>query len=277
MMKWAPEAESAIKKVPFFVRKRVRARVEKEAADRGKPMVSLADVKATQRRYLNNMESEVRGYQLDTCFGPNGCPRRAVKSDTLLPRIQALLEKEDLLGFLKRTVSGKLRFHHEFRISIADCPNGCSQPQIKDIGILGACVPRVTAETCSRCEACLDACRETAVALTEDEDSGPVIDRERCINCGRCIPVCPTETLAAGQQGYRIQLGGKLGRHPRLAMELPGIFSEDDVLRVISDCIAFYKQRSRRGERFADLLTAEDLDGYIRHGRFPGSDTPSPL
>jgi len=277
MMKWAPEAESAIKKVPFFVRKRVRARVEKAAAERGKPIVSLADVKATQRRYLNNMESEVRGYQLDTCFGPNGCPRRAVTSDTLLPRIQALLEKEDLLGFLKKTVPGTLRFHHEFRISIADCPNGCSQPQIKDIGILGACVPRVTAEACSRCEACVDACRETAVALTEEEESGPVIDRERCINCGRCIPVCPTETLATGQQGYRIQLGGKLGRHPRLAMELPGIFSEDDVLRMISDCIAFYKQRSRRGKRFADLLTAEDLDVYIRHGQFPRADSPSPL
>jgi dissimilatory sulfite reductase (desulfoviridin) alpha/beta subunit len=277
MMKWAPEAESAIKKVPFFVRKRVRARVEKEAADRGKPMVSLADVKATQRRYLNNMESEVRGYQLDTCFGPNGCPRRAVTNDTLLPRIQALLEKEDLLGFLKRTVPGKLRFHHEFRISIADCPNGCSQPQIKDIGILGACVPRVTEEVCSRCEACLDACRETAVAQTEDDDSGPVIDRERCINCGRCIPVCPTGTLATGQQGYRIQLGGKLGRHPRLAMELPGIFSQDDVLRVIRDCIAFYKQRSGRGERFADLLTAGDLEAYARQGRFPGADHTSPV
>ncbi len=31
-MKWTPEAEKAVKKVPFFVRKRVRARVEKEAA-----------------------------------------------------------------------------------------------------------------------------------------------------------------------------------------------------------------------------------------------------
>jgi dissimilatory sulfite reductase (desulfoviridin) alpha/beta subunit len=115
------------------------------------------------------------------------------------------------------------------------------------------------------------------VALTEDDDSGPVIDRERCINCGRCIPVCPTETLATGQQGYRIQLGGKLGRHPRLAMELPGIFSEDDVLRVISDCIAFYKQRSRRGQRFADLLTSNDFEAYARHGRFPEKDPTTPV
>ena len=49
-MKWMPEAEEDIKKVPFFVRKRVRARVEKEANKAGKQAVSLADVKATQAR-----------------------------------------------------------------------------------------------------------------------------------------------------------------------------------------------------------------------------------
>jgi anaerobic sulfite reductase subunit C len=276
-MKWTAEAENAIKKVPFFVRKRVRARVEKEAVEHGKPMVTLAEVKATQRRYLNNMESEVRGYQLDSCFGPNGCPRRAVRNDTLLPRIQSLLEKEDLLGFLKQTVPGELRFHHEFRVTIADCPNACSQPQIKDIGIIGACVPQVTEEACTQCQACVEACRETAVALTEDDTDGPVIDRARCINCGRCTPVCPSGTLASGKEGYRIQLGGKLGRHPRLAMELPEIFSEDDVLRVIRDCITFYKQRSRHGERFADLLTADDLEAYARLGRFPEKDPTSPV
>jgi len=31
-MKWTDEAEAALKKVPFFVRKKVRTRVEKEAA-----------------------------------------------------------------------------------------------------------------------------------------------------------------------------------------------------------------------------------------------------
>ena len=41
-MKWMPEAEEAIKKVPFFVRKRVRARVENEAKEGGKQAVFLA-------------------------------------------------------------------------------------------------------------------------------------------------------------------------------------------------------------------------------------------
>jgi len=83
-MKWSPEADDALKKVPFFVRKKVRARVEKEAREAGRQVVTLADVKATQARYLKNMSSEIKGYQLDTCFGPNGCPNRAAISDGLL-------------------------------------------------------------------------------------------------------------------------------------------------------------------------------------------------
>lgn len=267
-MKWTPEAEKAVKKVPFFVRKRVRARVEKEASAEGKPVVTLAEVKATQHRYLNNMESEMRGYQLDSCFGPSGCPNRAIESDGLVPRIQSLLEAADLLGFLKETVTGKLRFHHELRVTVADCPNACSQPQIKDIGILGACRPATTTNECTQCEACVEVCPEAAVTLDEAAPM-PVIDGTRCIACGKCVAACPTQTLVAGQTGYRVQLGGKLGRHPRLATELPGYYDEDGVIKIIQDCIAFYKARSRNGKRFAELLSAADIEAYGETGRFP--------
>ena len=73
-MQWSKEADDAVKKVPFFVRKRVRARIEKDARQAGKIKVSLADVKATQASYLNSMASEIKGYQVETCFGPSGCP-----------------------------------------------------------------------------------------------------------------------------------------------------------------------------------------------------------
>ncbi|NNK84405.1 MAG: sulfite reductase, partial [Desulfobacterales bacterium] len=46
-MKWTNGAEAAVKKVPFFVRKKVRSRIENEAGKAGKKTVSLADVKAT--------------------------------------------------------------------------------------------------------------------------------------------------------------------------------------------------------------------------------------
>ena len=258
-MKWTPEADDAVKKVPFFVRKRVRARVENEAQAAGKHVVTLADVKATQKRYLSNMASEVKGFQLDTCFGTGGCPNRSIASDPLLERLEALLNDADLLDFLKSHVPGKLKFHHEFRVTLADCPNACSQPQIKDIGILGACLPALTDAECSLCEECVEVCQEDAVALPQDADR-PCIDALRCLSCGKCIPVCPTGTLVEGQKGYRVQLGGKLGRHPQLARELPGIYSEDEVVSIVADCIAFFKQHSRGGKRFAEIFGEDDFE-----------------
>ena len=258
-MKWSPEADDALKKVPFFVRKRVRARVEKEAREAGRPVVTLADVKATQARYLKNMSSEIKGYQLDTCFGPNGCPNRAAISDGLLQKIEVLLKEQDLPGFLRDTVKGDLKFHHEFRISLADCPNACSQPQIKDIGIIGACAPRLTDEPCTLCEACVEACKEHAITLDPDQDT-PQIEMDDCLYCGKCIQACPTETIAEGQRGFRVQLGGKLGRHPRLGRELPGIYSEEQVVLIVTECLKFYKQTSEHGERFGEILTPEAFD-----------------
>ncbi len=266
-MQWMPEAEEAIRKVPFFVRKRVRGRVEKEAAQTGRKTVSLADVKTTQARYLTRMASEIKGYQIETCFGPGGCPNRTVVSDGLLEQIEALMKKEDLLGFLHQRVKGDLKFHHEFRIALADCPNACSQPQIKDIGIIGAGTPRLTAASCSQCEACLDACRENAIIL-EGDPIYPQVDFSRCLHCGKCIQVCPTGTIVEGATGFRIQLGGKLGRHPRLARELPGIYSHQQALQIVAACLRFYKQHSRHGERFGQILSPAVFKTLAE--RFPG-------
>ena len=252
-MEWTPEAEAAIKKVPFFVRKRVRTRVEKEAREAHKPIVSIAEVKATKTRYLTGMASEIKGYQVDTCFGPSGCPNRAAIGDTLIRKIESLLKSQDLLGFLKERVQGDLKFHHEFRVGVADCPNACSQPQIKDIGIIGACIPMLTEEPCNRCEACVDVCKENAISLDQNGEA-PDIDYQRCLKCGKCMDVCPTGTLVEGEKGFRVQLGGKLGKHPKLAKELPGIFNEEEVIRIVKDCIDFYKKNSRHGERFAEIF-----------------------
>ncbi|MFQ5484012.1 MAG: 4Fe-4S binding protein [Desulfobacterales bacterium] len=262
-MKWTSEAEAAIKKIPFFVRKRVRARVEKEAWEKGIHIVSINEVKATQKRYLTNMASEIKGYQIDTCFGPNGCPNRANEGDRLFQKIEAILKKEDLLGFLKGRVKGDLKFHHEFRVSLADCPNACSQPQITDIGIIGACAPMQTEEACSLCKACVDECKEDAITLDDGADF-PSIDFNRCLNCGKCIAVCPTGTLTEGKRGFRVQLGGRLGRHPRLARELPGIFSEEETVKIVKASIGMYKEKSLHGERFSEIFQTDDFENFAK-------------
>jgi len=257
-MKWTSEAESEIKKVPFFVRKRVRARIEKETSAAGKKMVSLADVKSAQARFLSKMSSEIKGYQIDTCFGSGGCPNRANNCESLFQKIETLLKKEDLLGFLKEQVKGDLKYHHEFRVTLAECPNACSQPQIKDVGIIGAVIPEITQEECTLCQGCVEACIENCIVL-DSAEKVPEIDRDRCLKCGRCMDACPSGTIVIKEKGFRVQLGGKLGRHPRLAIELDGVFSEKEVLAIVKRCIAYYKQHSKHGRRFAEIFDPSDF------------------
>jgi dissimilatory sulfite reductase (desulfoviridin) alpha/beta subunit len=71
--------------------------------------------------------------------------------------------------------------------------------------------------------------------------------------------VCPTGTIAVKNKGFRVQLGGKLGRHPKLAVELEGIYSENEVLQLVKNCIDYYKTHSKHGERFAEILNLSDF------------------
>ena len=250
-MKWTEEANEAISKVPFFVRKRVKKRVEEEALRCGAKEVRLEHVKTCQRRFLTQMEDEVKGYQVETCFGATGCPNRAVSWEDLIEKIEGRMAGRNLKSFLKERVQGPLKLHHEFRVSISDCPNACSRPQIADLGLIGARRPKVSDAVCSQCGACVEVCREGAISLT---GQAPLVDPARCLFCGQCIPVCSTGTLQEAARGYRILVGGKLGRHPRLAGELPGINSLEESLRMIECCLDYYQKHCAHGERLGEIL-----------------------
>lgn len=254
-MKWTEEAEEAVAKVPFFVRGRVRKRVEEEATRCRAQEVTLEHVRTCQRRFLHKMEDEVKGYKVETCFGPTGCPNRAVRNADLSAPIEDLLGNRELKAFLQEKVGGPLKFHHEFRLSIADCPNACSRPQIADIGLIGAAKPEISEQTCSLCGACIEVCHEEALSLKAD---GITLDLSRCLHCGQCLRVCPTGTLQEAQNGYRIQIGGKLGRHPRLAEDLPGIYAPGEALRIITNILDFYQSNCQKGERLGEILERID-------------------
>jgi dissimilatory sulfite reductase (desulfoviridin) alpha/beta subunit len=250
-MKWTEDANEAISKVPFFVRKRVRKRVEEEAVRDGASAVTLEHVKTCQKRFLNQMEDEVKGFQVEACFGPAGCPNRAVIYEDFPKKVEALLAGRNLKSFLIEKVQGPLKLHHEFRVSISECPNACSRPQISDLGLIGARRPQISAEPCVQCGACVDTCREGAIILA---GKWPVLNLEKCVACGQCIPACPTRTLQEDKKGFRIQIGGKLGRHPRLARELSGILGQEEALRMVNRCLDHYQKYCVKGERFGEVL-----------------------
>lgn len=284
-MKWSSEAEEAMRKVPFFVRKKVRKKIEQYVQDEGRHRVTLADTKAAKKQFLATLSNEIKGYQADRCFGSSGCPHAANDCGKVLERAEALLENENILDFLKQHVKGDLKFHHEFRLTAADCPNACSQPQIKDFGIIGAVKPKITDEPCIGCEACVHACPDHAISLIHPsgtagtshrdlneknrkeagtsnelyEHSKPFIDTDACLVCGKCIKVCPTGTLQEEKRGFRVMLGGRLGRHPRLAIPLPKIYTEDEVIEILKRVLAFYKENSTEGARFSKIFDAADL------------------
>ncbi len=256
-MKWSEKADAAIKKVPFFVRKRVIQRVEEHVALKGGGLVELSDVEELKKKFLSKggMEKEIKGYEISSCFGSAGCPNSANSVARLSRDIEKIFEKENILDFLKNTVKGGLKFHHEFRVSLSDCPNACSRPQIADIGIMGAVLPGVFDEACTLCGSCVDVCDENAIHL-DKKIQKPVLDEHLCIMCSKCITACLTGTLIEKQKGFRIMLGGRLGRHPRLAMEIGGIYSHDQVLEIVKKGLSFYKNTSRNGERFSHLLSS---------------------
>ena len=256
-MEWTKDAEQAVGKVPFFVRKRVRKRVEEEAGRAGSSVVTLEYVKTCQKRFLNQMEEEVKGFQVEACFGPTGCPNRAVAYDDLFKKIEDRLARRNLKSFLKEKVQGPLKLHHEFLVSISECPNACSRPQISDLGLIGARSPKISAEPCIQCEACVDICREGAIILA---GKWPVVNLEKCVFCGQCISACPTRTLQEEEKGFRIQVGGKLGRHPRLAEELPGIYGPEETLEILDKCLDFYQSHCLKGERFGEILSRTGVE-----------------
>jgi dissimilatory sulfite reductase (desulfoviridin) alpha/beta subunit len=122
-----------------------------------------------------------------------------------------------------------------------------------DVGIMGAQRPCVTEEDCTGCGACAEACQEDAIEVLPD-GAPPELHRARCVACGKCVDVCPAGTLAEAGKGFRVLVGGKLGRHPQLGRELPGIFSEDEVAAIVARCLDIFFEHNRAGERFGEVL-----------------------
>ena len=165
--------------------------------------------------------------------------------------LERILEDSGWPEFLRSVTDGKPKPHQQVRIVLAGCPNACSRPQIADFGLIRAGTPAIDAASCTDCGACAATCPEGAISSREGVHR---IDRARCLYCLRCRGVCPEGALEAETTGYRVLMGGRLGRRPMLARELQGVYQLRESLDLLAGCLAFLRRHFLPGVRLGDLV-----------------------
>lgn len=115
------------------------------------------------------------GFVLEHCR--KNCSKSAQDWSFLYQQLEQILKSMDLFSHLNQKFP-VIHYHHLPKISIAGCPNACSQPQIKDIGLTGFLMPKFTEARCTGCQACCRSCQEGALSwqgrLEFDESSALV-------------------------------------------------------------------------------------------------------
>ena len=280
-MEWDREAEELLTRAPRLVRPFVRRKVEEFARREGGESVTGAlaqrayeavrgkqdaDGMKPSQELITQLETEAEQvaasdafrtphYQVHPCAGAVGCPRSLIPVREMAEQLAQELADSGFAEFLEQGLAGRpLLSHHRFQVAVAGCPNACSQPQIRDFGVIGRARVEVDAARCTGCLKCVKACHEDAITVTERV---PGVDHDRCLGCGDCIRVCPSEALTFGKPAHEVVVGGKLGRHPRLAHR-EGLLSDlAEVTAAQHRVLDALLRHGKPGERVGTLIERE--------------------
>ena len=94
---------------------------------------------------------------ISVCRGIKGdCPFSLVGETEMVEDIERVArESAWAKASVRRNVSGSSH-HKRLKIAVSTCPNACSQPQIKDVGVVAIRVPTGIGANCTGCEQCYD-------------------------------------------------------------------------------------------------------------------------
>lgn len=290
-MEWDKSASSLLEKVPPFVQKTVREKVETLARERGKTMITEAEVMAARESFMSRQQdaTPTQGiaaahkptdnkklailkkypkyfnkdgnpvlYQINSCRGAEvHCPFLITDSHVLADAIRNRLEKLEFTEKLMNKIEGQILPHHTMKLAVSGCPNSCSMPQIKDFGahaIEPVCVDPES--ECIECMKCVETCREDAITVKDRQVS---IDMEKCVHCGLCAKVCPSGSIKSGMKKYRVMIGGKVGRHPKFAVEILPQADEIMTLKALDVCVDIIVS-SKTERRFRTLIEQQGIE-----------------
>lgn len=295
-MNWNDDAVDAVAKAPLFVRAIIRRKIQNYVSKQGRSTVTIEDVEELHKQAVASGDIEVktepesgeetyhggitakqiekiventkvqvlsnsRFYEVKVCGGAFGCPRTLCDVRALTEKTISVIEEIGIPEAVEKRTKGPVLKHHKFCVSISGCPNGCSQPQIADFGVQGRARPAIGDGSCDGCGECIRICKENAIAVTSNN---PVFDRERCIDCGDCVAVCPIQAIVMQQYGFSVLVGGKLGRHPKLAQTLYLFADEETLLVSLRVACEIFISEIQTDERFADAIIRIGIEELLR-------------
>jgi dissimilatory sulfite reductase (desulfoviridin) alpha/beta subunit len=152
-----------------------------------------------------------------------------------------LLDKE----FFGEDMPVKIKF------AVTGCPNSCAKPQENDLGVMGIRMPAINTQDCSGCGTCTFMCPEKAIVLENEKIK---ILWDKCNLCGACVGTCPSDLITEEWTGYKILVGGKIGKHPKLGMELIDTKSPQEAVAIFRKIINWAKKNTKTGERLGICL-----------------------
>ncbi|GEM_PF-3861723 len=284
-MNWDNEAADIFVGLLIADSTREGAKVHAETVARraGHDRVTREDMEKTKKAYYGRVPEEVRLQEFRKRAGANEAElrkrsemaaREILKRDIdlftvnacraepadrnfdpwdLKPEIERKLRELNLTQIitdklpLKRPISN----HHKFIVSLAGCANGCVTPEARAFGLSGVMKPKVTDRECSECYLCVDGCKQNAIILRKGR---PEINFNACDYCGQCIKVCPKKVYEPEQIGYRVFVGGRLGRFHQPGFALFRITDKETMMRALEAVVTLYRDEARGEESIADLI-----------------------
>lgn len=289
-MNWDKEAEKIIDEIPLppIMGRFARMDAERRAMQKGLDSVTVAIVKAVEKGYERVFGKEAtemvramnRGddvdlpdeffadydeelFKVDICpaqYGACTAEKREMIRDVLIP-VQAKLKSLETTDIVLRKALTPLMSHHVLRVAIIGCPNCCMSPYFADIGVVCLFRPGVR-QGCVQCELCVRCCAEGAITL---EDGQPVIDSERCIDCGDCISVCPKDAIVTAQKGYKVVAGGTGSRHPQLAATVSDFTDINGVVGIVEKAVLMFRDypQDTKEISFHAMIAQEGVENLV--------------
>lgn len=281
-MEWEDKALEKMKKVPVFVRGLAKRKVEEYVISKGRTKITEVDINDVKKIMFSKTGTDTKKlvsimqepldiskpennsneklYEVTGCNDKHLCPLSLIDANSLLSKLNNKLEELNITELLLNRIEGPVVYHHTFRVTVSECPNACSQPQIKDFGVIAEALPGIGNNECINCNLCVEECKEDAIFLS---DAVPVIDYTKCIRCEACVKVCPVEnTLITEKKGYSVFIAGKLGRHPQFAVKLLDLVDEDTVVKALEVSLNLYIKESKNNERFGSYVNRVGIDKF---------------